>query len=210
MTPEIKLEAILFFKGETVEMKELESLLGLDDAGVRAVLTNLQRDLSVRGVRVITNGTSVQLVTAPELGEFFDTLRKEELARELTKAAAETLAIVLYQGPVSRSEIDYIRGVNSTFILRNLQVRGLVEKITRPGEERRFLYQPSVELFAHLGITALSDLPEFDKVKRELAAFISEKAEMPEAKSSELPEEEFSEEAVYDSREEYDNRTNER
>jgi len=195
MTPEIKLEAILFFKGETVEMKELESLLGLDDAGVRAVLTNLQRDLSVRGVRVITNGTSVQLVTAPELGEFFDTLRKEELARELTKAAAETLAI---------------RGVNSTFILRNLQVRGLVEKITRPGEERRFLYQPSVELFAHLGITALSDLPEFDKVKRELAAFISEKAEMPEAKSSELPEEEFSEEAVYDSREEYDNRTNER
>lgn len=209
MTPEAKLEAILFFKGEALEIKEVEKLLGLDEAGTQAVLSKLSSDLSVRGVRVVSNGTSVQLATAPELGEFFDGLRKEELTRELTKAAAETLAIVLYQGPVSRSEIDYVRGVNSAFILRNLQVRGLVEKITRAGEERRFLYQPSVELCAHLGITGLSDLPEFDKVKRELAAFVSEKAETPVTELAELLHEENSEEAVYDSRGEYDNRTGE-
>jgi len=194
MTPEAKLEAILFFKGEALAVSDAARLLETDETAIKEIAAKLQTELAPRGLRLVVSGENMMLMTAPELAGFFEDMRKEEFSKELTKAAAETLAIVLYRGPVSRSEIDYIRGVNSAFILRNLQVRGLVEKVTKSGEERRFLYQPSVELLAHLGITGLQELPEFDKVKRELETFVSEKTEAPEGGNPEIA----SEQPVYD------------
>jgi segregation and condensation protein B len=79
----------------------------------------------------------------------------------------ETISIIAYKGPVSRAEIDYIRGVQSNFILRNLQIRGLVEKITNEKDHRSFLYRPTFELLQFLGVSRIEDLPEYDKVKAE-------------------------------------------
>ena len=68
------------------------------------------------------------LGTAPQMSATVETLTKEELMKDLGKAGLETISIILYKGPISRAEIDYIRGVQSNFILRNLLVRGLIEK----------------------------------------------------------------------------------
>ena len=93
---------------------------------------------------------------------------KEELNRDLSKASLETLSIVLYKNGVSRSEIDYIRGVNSSFTLRALSVRGLVERILDPKDNRRYLYRPSFELFSFMGIKSVQELPEYGEVNKSI------------------------------------------
>ena len=176
-----KLEALLFFKGETVSRKEAASLLNVDEESIATAGEELRGALGARGIRLIIGSEDFSLATAPEMSETIENIRKEELSRDISKAAAETLAIILYHGPLTRSETDFIRGVNSTFILRNLQVRGLVEKVINPRDERSFLYKPSAECLAHLGITRIEDLPEFAKVKRELQTFGVEKSISTEA-----------------------------
>ena len=101
-------------------------------------------------------------------------LCKEELSRDLGKAGLETLSIVLYRGPITRSGIDYIRGVNSTFILRNLLIRGLVEKIPNPNDQRSFLYRATFDLLSHLGIPRVEDLPEYGNTNESIEKFIEE------------------------------------
>ena len=80
----------------------------------------------------------------------------------------ETLSIVLYRGPVRKSEIDYIRGVNSATILRNLLVRGLVERKTDENNQRSFFYLPTFELLSYLGISELKELPEYEQTQKEI------------------------------------------
>ena len=102
--------------------------------------------------------------------------------RDLGKAGSETLAVVLYRGPVSRADIDYIRGVNCAFILRNLQVRGLVQRISNPKNARSFLYEATPDLLKHLGVTEITSLPDYQAMRDELEKFESEiqKLEQPE------------------------------
>ena len=79
--------------------------------------------------------------------------------------------IILYQGPISRAELDYIRGVNSQFILRNLLVRGLIEKIDNPKDQRSFLYKPTLQLLSFIGISKIEDIPDFQSVKSDIENF---------------------------------------
>ena len=81
------------------------------------------------------------------------------------------MAIVIYQGPIRRSEVDYIRGVNSNFILRNLLIRGLVERKSDPKDSRITVYSASMDLLRHMGLSQISDMPDFDSVKESIANF---------------------------------------
>ncbi len=90
------------------------------------------------------------------------------MKRDIGKAGAETLSIVLYKGPISRSEIDRIRGVNSSFILRNLLIRGLVE---REVVKNNALFSITPSLLAHLGISNKTELPNYAQVLDELEKF---------------------------------------
>jgi segregation and condensation protein B len=175
---EAKIEAILFWKGEPVTIKKLAAFLEVDEEGIRNAIVTLREKLASRGIVLIQKEDEVTLGTSPELSSIFEKLTKEELSRDLGKAGLETLSIVLYKGPIKRSEIDYIRGVNSNFILRNLLVRGLVEKIQAPDDQRAFLYKPTMELFSFLGITKIEDLPEYHGTIAELEQFV-ETAEKP-------------------------------
>ena len=118
-----------------------------------------------------------KLTTITEASELIKQITKEELTKDLGKAALETLAIVLYQGPISRADIDYIRGVNSSFILRNLMIRGLIERMNNPNDPRGYLYRPTFELLSHLGITSVKELPEFDTVQENLTDFMRKNEE---------------------------------
>jgi segregation and condensation protein B len=174
MTLDAKIEAILFFKAEPVKISWLAEVLGVSPDDVHDALSLLQGKLSERGITPVFKDDEVTLNTAPDAGEVIEKIAKEDLHHDLGKAALETLTIVLYKGPIARSEIDFVRGVNSNFILRSLQTRGLVERITGESGERSFLYRPTFELLSHLGITRIEDLPEYGEFRTRVEESIEE------------------------------------
>jgi segregation and condensation protein B len=169
-----KIEAILFWKAEPVSVKKFASLLNEKTDAVKAGLSELETSLKGRGLTLVQTDDEVMLGTSKELSGLIEQLTKEELTRDLGKAGLETISIVLYQGPISRADIDYIRGVNSQFILRNLLIRGLVERVDNPRDARSYLYKPTLELLSHLGVSKIADLPEYDKVRADIESFKSE------------------------------------
>ena len=170
MNLESNIEAILFFKGEPVKRKKLAEILNEDISRVNEALQSLQSSLIGRGVTLVTEGDSVMLGTSADSSALIEQLTKEELARDLGKAGLETLSIVLYKKEVSKKEIDYIRGVNSAFIIRNLMIRGLLERVEKGGI-RGYSYKPTIELLSYMGINKLEDLPEYENVLREFEEF---------------------------------------
>ena len=142
---------------------------------INEAVIELEKSLESRGIILMKKDESVYLATSPASSELIKKITKEEESAELGKSALETLSIILYKSPIRWSDIDYIRGVNSSFILRNLLVRGLIEKKTDPKDPRTFVYSPSFELLAHLGVTEVSKLPDFEKVQAEIEAFRNQK-----------------------------------
>jgi len=169
-----KIEAILFFKSEPMRITALAKLLTVSEGDIKNALEELPEKLTGRGVVLLIREDEIELRTAPEMSTLIETIQKEELTKDLGKAGTETLSIVLYKGPITRSEIDYIRGVNSTFILRNLLIRGLIEKVPNPKDQRSYLYKPTLELLSFLGLRTIEELPEFNMVKTELENFSKE------------------------------------
>ncbi len=159
-----KIEAVLFWKGEPLSRKKLSDTLKVTIEEVNDGLVKLEESLTGRGVVLVQKDDEVTLGTATFMSELIENLRKEELNKDLSKATLETLSVVLYKNGASRSEIDYIRGVNSSFTLRALSIRGLVEKIPDPSDSRKYLYKPSFELLQHMGVQKVEDLPDFSEV----------------------------------------------
>lgn len=178
MNLEARIEAVLFYKTEPLKKDFLAELLSVSLEDIEVSLVLLEKALEHRGIRITTTDTEVQLVTAPELANFIEEIRKEELRGDIGKAGAETLAIVLYRGPLSRADIDRVRGVNSTFILRNLLIRGLVERRAHPTDSRSFVYAVTPALLNHLGVTNRESLPDFAAVMNSLDEFERVQAEI--------------------------------
>lgn len=165
-----QIEAILFYIAEPVAKKTLAKTLGVGEREVEEALDKLEGELAGRGTRLVRHDDSVLLSTAPEHAELIEKMVREERSRDLGRAGMETLAIVAYRGPVSKRDIEYIRGVNSDYALRTLLLRGLVEKKENEGDGRMVLYSITTDALLHLGLSTLSDLPEFNDVRRELAS----------------------------------------
>src|SRR3989344_8693999 len=113
---ESKIESVLLFKNEPVSIAELGKWLGEKPEDIKTALSHLEDSYKNRGIVLVSDGESVSLGTHPNASELIEKLQKEELSRELGRAGLETLSIILYKGPISRREIDHIRGVNSGFI----------------------------------------------------------------------------------------------
>lgn len=165
------LEALLFSEGEPMTMKKLCAVLECDSITLTKALSALSDTLANRGLTLVRTDTDVALAVAPETRETLTRIRTEALSGDIGDAGLEVLAIVLYRGPSTRADIDYIRGVNSSFSIRALLSRGLLERAKNPGDSREFLYRPTIELLAHLGIRDGSELPERDTILSELATF---------------------------------------
>jgi segregation and condensation protein B len=173
------IEAVLFWKGEPQSIKELSKAFGSSEASINEALNELEGKLKDRGIVLMRNNDEVTLGTSPAASKLIESITKEELSKDLGRAALETLAIILYKGPVKRSEVDYIRGVNSTFIIRNLLIRGLIQKSQAPNDQRASVYSTSFELLSHLGLSNVSELPEFNEVQEEIRKFKETHAETP-------------------------------
>ena len=166
-----KILAVLFWKAEPVTRRKLCDLLKIKDEDINSAIQIIQNKLQNSGLTLIHDKDEFTLGTDKELSSLIEEITKEEISKELGKAGMETLSIILYQGPLSRADIDYIRGVNSQFILRNLLIRGLVERIESKDDARIFLYKPTLALLAHLGLNKLEDLPDYKKVRDEIEDF---------------------------------------
>lgn len=176
-----KIEGVLFYKAAPVRKKDLCTLLDIAPETLEQKLTVLGERLAFGATRLVITDSEVELVTAPELDEFIDDIRKDELKRDIGKAGAETLAIVLYRGPISRAEIDRIRGVNSSYILRNLMTRGLVE---RTAQSKQNQYQITPSLLKHLGINKRHELPGFQETMDALEAYEAQQEQTAETRSA--------------------------
>lgn len=170
-----RIEAILFFKGEPVSITFLATTLEVSEDEARAGTLALEASLTEqsRGIVLVRKADEVTLGTALPMKETIEKITKEEDIKELGKAGLETLSLVLYRGPISRSSINYIRGVNSNYILRNLLVRGLIEKVE--DKTHGSAYRPTFELFSYMGITKVEDLPQYEEVNKSIIEFNTEK-----------------------------------
>jgi len=124
-----------------------------------------------RGLELVADREKVQLATKPEWNSILESFVKEELTEDLSPASLETLSIVSYLGPISRTRIEYLRGVNSSVILRSLMIRGLIERFPDPEHPAGFLYRLTFDAMKHLGIQQKEDLPEFSKFQELLKVF---------------------------------------
>jgi segregation and condensation protein B len=169
--------ATLFYRGEQVSYKELASLLSTTESEIRTVTDELAPHLEELGLAVVFTEDAVELRTNSEASALIEAMRKDELTRELGKAGLEALSIIMYNGPVTRADVEYIRGVNSTAILRNLLIRGLIEKVPNPKDQRSFLYKPTIDLLSQVGVTRAEELPDYESIRAELDAFDATEAE---------------------------------
>ena len=160
------IEALLFVSGEPLSKRKLAELIGKPPGDIDDALRELEENLKERGIRLLSHENNVSLASSPEASELVAGFIKEEIEGNLSKPALETLTIVLYYGPVARATIDYIRGVNSTFTLHTLLMRGLVERIQNPKDARSFLYKISIDFMKYLGITSLGELAQFDEFRK--------------------------------------------
>lgn len=163
------IEAMLFAQGGAVSKKELLKRLSVDEGALSSAIASMQA-VSGRGVVVVDDGKSIELRTAPEVSEKIEEIHKEEFSRDIGRAGLEVLAAIMYRGPLTRSEIDFIRGVNSSQTVRTLLMRGFVRKVPNPKDERSFLYEPTTEILSQLGIITMQQLPEYDEVRSKLSA----------------------------------------
>lgn len=169
-----KIESILFYQSEPMKLKKIAEILGTDLTGVETGLNFLEKQKQNSGIKIIRDSETVALVTAPENSDLIEKIKREEQEKELSRAALETLTIILYCSPIKKSEIDYIRGVNSQFSLRSLLIKGLIEKEVNKNDERSYVYRPTLDLISYLGILKISELPDFQRINDNINRFMTE------------------------------------
>jgi segregation and condensation protein B len=158
-----KIESYLFVSGSRMSTTQLAHVFSVSTHEIQEALQELTTMFDGHGIMLVRDGDEYTLGTLPTSDEWFADIRKKELSTPLSKGAHETLAIILYQGSATKPEIDYIRGVNSQFMLRNLLIRGLIEKFSDSTDKRITRYRPSIDTFKKLGITASNQLPNHDE-----------------------------------------------
>lgn len=169
------IEALLFTHGEAMELKELERLLELPAEEVRNAVHELAGEYRNRGLVLVEKDGAVEIGSHPDAHAYMEKLVKSEFSEALSRSGLETLAIVAYKGPLSRAEIDYIRGVNSSFTLRNLLMRGLIERISHPADSRSYQYRISFDFLQHFGLSKADELPEYEPLHKETIEIAEEK-----------------------------------
>ncbi|OGG79183.1 hypothetical protein A3A39_03640 [Candidatus Kaiserbacteria bacterium RIFCSPLOWO2_01_FULL_54_13] len=167
--------AFLFIEGGSMSRRKLAGLLKCSPSELQGALDAITERLKGTGLSLVQSETEASLVVSNDATKEVEAALKEELSRDIGDAGLEVLAIVLYIGPSTRTRIDYIRGVNSSSTLRNLLARGLLERAGNPKDAREYLYRPTTETLAYLGVEKSKNLPDYDTIVRELAAFETHK-----------------------------------
>ena len=162
-----KIEALLFLKTKPVKLKTMARALDakLEEVSKAVDALAQKRNTSDSGIHLVVSDEGVVLVSNPELAEMLADQTKEDLQAELTRPQLETLTIIAYRGPVTKAEIEQIRGVNCSVILRNLLMRGLIDE--REDDVKLLpVYTLTADMLRHLGIHSVQELPDFEQLHK--------------------------------------------
>lgn len=161
------IEAILFVSPSPVSITQLCDILSEKPKIIEGELNKLKEYyLESRGIRIEEYKGRYQITSAPELAETIENYLGQEETTSLSQAAFETLAIVAYRQPISRPEVDEIRGVNSDGVMRNMLNKGLIQEVGRSeGAGRAILYGITTDFLQYFGISSVKDLPPFDSTE---------------------------------------------
>ncbi len=170
------IEAILFATSEPQSFASLAARLSVTKDEIAQSLAELATTLEGHGISVIMHNETATLATTSSQSTLIESIRKEELMKELSKASAETLAIVCYHPGATKAEIEFIRGVNASYSLRALQIRGLIES-KQLG--RSTSYHPTIESLEHFGAHAVTELPNYAETKQKIDALLARGDDVP-------------------------------
>lgn len=166
------IEAVLMSEARPLSRNELARLLHVTPAEIESALAELADALAGHGLVLVRNNQEVALSSSPETSSVVEAARKSNFDRELSRAAAETLALILYRPGISKSEIEFVRGVNASYALRLLHMRGLIEEGKRPGDARVSVFNPSTETLLHFGVAQAAAMPDYEAIASELAQLL--------------------------------------
>lgn len=164
-----QIEAVLLAYGEPMPIAKLAKVLGEKEDRIARFVDKLQTDYleQQRGFAIIQKDDSIQLVSHPDCADIIRRLKRVEDEITLSPATLEVLSIISYRAPITRMEIEMIRGVNCSSILRALSIRGLIERTGQEGNNRSYEYTPSFALFRILGINTIRDLPDYESLSKD-------------------------------------------
>lgn len=162
-----QIESLLFVSTKPLSIREMSDLTDTNFEEVEAALDKLAEGYKSqnRGFILIKNNKEYQLTTAPENTSLVSKFLKDETSGELSQPSLEALTIIAYRGPITKLELERIRGVNCSLILRNLLIRGLIEEKADKQKGDSF-YLVTLEFIKFLGISSVNDLPDYEKLHR--------------------------------------------
>lgn len=162
---EAQVESLLFVADEPVSVGRLAEALEVTPGQVENALGELGTSYAGRGLRLQRAGSRVQLITAPEAACYVEKFLGLEARTRLSRAALEALAVIVYRQPITRPELEAIRGVSCDSVLRTLLSVGLIEEVGRaPTVGRPILYGTTFDFLQHFGLGGLEELPPLDEV----------------------------------------------
>lgn len=163
------LEGLLYVQGDTgLTLKEVMSILKLDEKAAKELVYKLKASYEQqnRGLRLSYLGNTFKLTTKQEHKEYYEKLLINPTTHILSQPALETLAIIVYNEPITRSEIDEMRGVDSVFMIRKLLAKGLIKecgKSDKPGHP--ILYKTTNDFLDYFGLSTKDDLPKIEQIQ---------------------------------------------
>lgn len=165
MSTKSKIESILFASTKPLSVVQLKNILNCETEDIKQALEELEKHYNQKGsgINIINNSSKYQLTTSPENSKIIQDMLKSDMTGELTRPSLETLTVISYRGPISRAELEQIRGVNCSLILRNLLMRGLIESYYDK-QKALTLYGVTLDFMRFLGISDVKDLPDYEKL----------------------------------------------
>ena len=159
------LESLLLASGKPLTYKEISKLLECKEEELDKILPQLEEKFNKEdsGIHILVNNQKVQFVSNPDNIKILKNYFNDELSGELSKPSLETLTIIAYRQPISKEELEQIRGVNCSMIIRNLLIRGLIEESSQK-DALTTNYSVTMDFLRHMGIDSVRDLPDFEKL----------------------------------------------
>lgn len=164
-------EGLLYVQGDQgLTIKQIEDILEIDEKAAKEVVLNLKNyyDENKRGLRINFLGNTIKLTTREEHSEYYQKLLEEPSSNTLSQSALETLAIIAYNEPITRGEVDSFRGIDSSYVMRRLLAKGLIKECGKsdlPG--RPILYKTTDDFLDYFGLASKEDLPNVEMLEEE-------------------------------------------
>lgn len=164
-------EGLLYVQGDLgLTIKQIEDILEVDESTAKEIIFNLKNyyDENKRGLRITFLGNTIKLTTREEHRDYYQKLLEEPITNTLSQSALETLAIIAYNEPITRGEVDSFRGVDSSYVMRRLLAKGLIKECGKsdlPGKP--ILYKTTDDFLDYFGLASKDDLPSIEFLEEE-------------------------------------------